>query len=90
MGITESLAKRSVRVFGSPPLRGAPQIETYVYARRIYSRMLPFLGPVWILLAVNAATWAWIVLGVSALGWLEGFIWFSFRIKRVRDAPPNG
>jgi hypothetical protein len=39
--------------------------------------------PVWILVALNGGpTWLWIVLGVGAATWLQGFISVNLRIRR--------
>jgi hypothetical protein len=90
MAMRESLAKHSVRIFGPPPPKGAPEIETWTFVRRIYSRSILFTVPVWVLVALDRdPTWVWIVLGVGAAIWLQGFISVNRRIRRLRNAPPE-
>lgn len=45
MGIVESLAKQGVRIVGPPPPKGAPKVETWMFVRRIYRRVLLFTVP---------------------------------------------
>jgi hypothetical protein len=90
MDISASLARQSARIFGPPPPKGASTLEGYTYVRRIYSRMVPFIVPVWVLLALTGATWAWVVLGVSAASLLLGLVSINPRIKRLRSVPPDG
>jgi hypothetical protein len=73
MAIGESLAKHSVRIFGPPPAKGAPEIEKWAFVRRIYSRSILFTVPVWIVVALDGEpAWVWIVLGIGAAIWLQG------------------
>jgi hypothetical protein len=91
MGIRESLAKQGVRIYGPPPAKGAPKVESWIFVRRIYIRLLLFTVPLWVLVALtDPATWLWIVLGVSAVTWLQGFISVNVRIRRLRNTPPDG
>jgi hypothetical protein len=91
MGIKESLAKQGVRMFGSPPPKGAPKVEAWMYVRRIYSRSLLFTVPIWIVLALDGGpSWQWILFGISAATWLQGFISVNLRIRRLRNLPPDG
>jgi hypothetical protein len=85
------LAKEGFRIFGAPPPKGAPKVEAWKYVRRIYVRLLPFTVPLWVLVPLaGAPTWLWIVLGVGALTWLQGFGSVSLRIKRLQGVPPDG
>lgn len=78
------------RIFGPPPGKGAPKVEAWKYVRRIYIRLLPFTVPLWVLVALQRApAWLWIVLAVSAVTWLQGFLSVSLRIRRLRAAPPE-
>jgi hypothetical protein len=87
----EWLTNQSVRIFGPPPPNDAPKVQTWMFVRRIYSRMLLFVVPAWILIALDGSpTWLWIALGISAVTWLQGFISVNLRIKRLRSNPPDG
>jgi hypothetical protein len=88
--MTGSLAKLGFRIFGPPPPKGCPKIETWKYIRRLYTRLLPFTVPMWILIALRGGpTWLWIALGVSALAWLQGFISVNLRIIKLRNDAPG-
>jgi hypothetical protein len=90
MGLTESLAKQGFRIFGPPPPDGAPKVESWLFVRRIYTRLLLFTVPMWVLIAVSGGPmWLWIALAVSAAMWLQGFIAVNVRIRRLRDVPPD-
>lgn len=66
-------------------------MDAWKYVRRIYIRLLPFTVPLWLLVALQGGpTWLWIVLGIGAVTWLQGFISVSLRIKRLRSVPPDG
>ena len=78
----ESLAKQGLRLFGPPPGKGASRGEALRYIRRINVRLLAFSVPVWALLVFSGLTWAWIVAGVTAAMWLQGFISLSIRLQR--------
>lgn len=91
MGIVERLAKYGARITGPPPPKGAPKVDAWIFVRRFYSRMFLLTVPVWIILALDGApTWLWIVLGVSAAIWLQGFISVNLRIRKLRNVPPDG
>lgn len=91
MGITDSLAKQGFRIYGPPPPKGAPTIETWRFVRRIYTRSFQFTVPLWILVALDGGpTWLWIVLGIGAATWLLGFISVNLRIRRLHTNPPDG
>lgn len=90
MRIVESLARQGVRIVGPPPPKGAPKVQTWRFVRRFYIRMLLITVPVWIVVAFDGApTWLWIVLGISAASWLQGFISVNLRIRRLRNVPPE-
>ena len=90
MALRESLARHSVRIFGPPPPKDSPEIEKWAFVRRIYSRSILFTVPVWIIVAVDRdPTWVWIVLGLGAATWLQGFISVNRRIRRLRNASPK-
>ena len=87
----EWLTKQSLRIFGPPPPKGAAKVQTWMFVRRIYSRMLLFVVQAWILIALDdGPTWLWIAFGVSAATWLQGFISVNLRIRRLRSTPPDG
>lgn len=91
VGIRDSIGKQSTRIYGPPPPKSAPEVERWIFVRRIYSRVVLFTVPLWITLALNGGpTWLWIVLGVGAATWLQGFISVNLRIRRLRRAPPDG
>lgn len=91
MGIMESLRKQGVRIYGPSPPKGAPKVESLIFVRRIYTRLLPFTLPLWIGLALNhSPAWLWVVLSVSAATWLLGFISVSLQIRRHRNRSADG
>lgn len=86
MGFTGWLVRQNVRLFGPPPPTGAPKIESWIFVRRIHSRLLVVVVPLWVLVAVDdEPTWLWILFGVSAAGWVYGFVSVSLRIRRLRS-----
>ncbi len=91
MSIVERLANYGARITGPPPPKGAPKVAAWIFLRRLYCRMLLLTVPVWVIVVLDGApTWVWIVLGVSAAIWLQGFISVNLRIRKLRNAPPDG
>lgn len=91
MGMKELLARQSTRIFGPPPAKDAPKVETWKYVRRIYARTLLFAIPAWIVIALgNEPIWLWILFGISAVTWLHGFVSVNRRIRRLRSSAPDG
>ena len=87
----ELLARQSTRIFGPSPPKDAPKIETWRFVRRIYARTLLFAIPAWIVIALDdGPVWLWILFGISAVTWLQGFISVNRRIRRLRSSPPDG
>ena len=62
-----------------------------MFVRRIYTRLLFFIVPLWILIALNhEPVWLWILFGISAATWLRGFISVNRRIRKLRSSPLDG
>jgi hypothetical protein len=70
------------KLYGEPPPKCAPRSEMLRWIRRFYIRPLPLLILVWVLLFIWAPTWTLILLGASALIWLQGITSLSLRIRR--------
>jgi hypothetical protein len=87
----DRLARAGYRLVGKPPAKGAPTKDRLLWLRRYYLRMLALLVPLIVLLVVYPPNrWAWILIGVGALGWVQGFASLSLRIRRETrrgDAP---
>ena len=87
----DSLAKQSARIFGPPPPKDAPKVEAWIFVRRIYTRLLVFLVPLWILISLaDVPLWLKIVFGISAVTWLCGFMSVNTRIRKLRSKTPGG
>lgn len=90
MGIRETLDKQGFRIFGPPPPKDAPRVETWIYVCRIYRRLLPHWVLLWAIVVLSGApTWIVILFGISAAGWIVGLISLNLFIRRLRSAPPS-
>lgn len=73
------------RLVGEPPAKSAPRHERLRWVRRFYVVQLPITLPVFVLLlVVSSSTWSYVVLGVAAFLWLEGYLSLSLRIRRAQ------
>lgn len=90
MEMKEWVAKQSLRIYGPPPSKDAPKVATWMFVRRIYSRVALLTIPAWIVLALDGApTWLWIAFGISAAIWLQGLLSVNLRIRRLRNSPSD-
>jgi hypothetical protein len=71
------------KLYGTPPARDAPKAARLRWVRRTaYLSNLP-----WILLLamtaalVGVASWVWVVLGISALAWVIGFVTINIQLR---------
>lgn len=91
MALTERLARQSTRLFGPPPPKDAPKIETWRFVRRIYARTFLFAIPAWIVIALDdVPVWLWFLFGIGAVTGLCGFISVDRRIRRLQNGSPDG
>lgn len=77
------LASTTARLFGDPPSKRAPRSEHLRWIRGFYLRMAPFALPTYALVLIySSSTWIWIVLALSTLVWIQGFVALCLRIRR--------
>ena len=80
--MSRRLRSLGFKIYGEPPPKGAPRSELLRWIRSFYIKPLPLLILVSALVLTWSQTWTLILLGASALIWLQGITSLSVRIRR--------